>query len=376
MVSALCKPRNTEGSREWIMSIPANPSDPDLVIATALGYATDACTALENAREEIGRRNDYLSIALKKQEIAENRAESAEKEVERLQRNIDSKDVVECGNCGRNILFGNQCVCVFEKEVEQWKATQRDVHEWWVQEQELSVRLEKEVERLKKTNEDIALLSAQLKEGIVENDDGTYSLVWTQEEIDQARDKAQKYAELFEFEAKPTRDELQDRAESAEKEVERLEDVVRSQQCFIEDIRGTNSKHEEWCGFAQVDIPRLREMVEEQKERADQLEKELEEARELIADCCKYGSNTKTLREELIASRQENDTLRKERDRLQELRHLDNNCVVCSGSLIEEPAPPHCIDCHPEEEHVDAWDEARAALTETETEREDEDGTT
>ena len=38
MVSALCKPRGSEGSREWIMTIPARPDhDPDIVIGSSLG---------------------------------------------------------------------------------------------------------------------------------------------------------------------------------------------------------------------------------------------------------------------------------------------------------------------------------------------------
>ena len=37
MISALCKPRYTEGHRDWIMSIPARPNhDPDIVIGEAL----------------------------------------------------------------------------------------------------------------------------------------------------------------------------------------------------------------------------------------------------------------------------------------------------------------------------------------------------
>jgi hypothetical protein len=37
MVSALCKPRGTEGARDWIMHIPARPDhDPDIVIGSAL----------------------------------------------------------------------------------------------------------------------------------------------------------------------------------------------------------------------------------------------------------------------------------------------------------------------------------------------------
>ena len=37
MVSALCLPRGSEGSREWVMSIPARPDhDPDLVVGGGL----------------------------------------------------------------------------------------------------------------------------------------------------------------------------------------------------------------------------------------------------------------------------------------------------------------------------------------------------
>jgi len=55
MVSALCKPRHTEGSREWIMSIPARPGrDPDLVIADGLAAgceALDTLTQVEAQRD-------------------------------------------------------------------------------------------------------------------------------------------------------------------------------------------------------------------------------------------------------------------------------------------------------------------------------------
>ena len=40
MVSALCQPRGSAGTREWIMSIPARPDyDPDLVISAGLRAA-------------------------------------------------------------------------------------------------------------------------------------------------------------------------------------------------------------------------------------------------------------------------------------------------------------------------------------------------
>lgn len=48
MVSALCKPRGSEGSREWVMSIPARfDYDPDLVISAGLSAAESRIAELE-----------------------------------------------------------------------------------------------------------------------------------------------------------------------------------------------------------------------------------------------------------------------------------------------------------------------------------------
>ena len=48
MVSALCLPRGSKGSREWIMSIPARPDyDPDLVITSGLMAAEKHIKGLE-----------------------------------------------------------------------------------------------------------------------------------------------------------------------------------------------------------------------------------------------------------------------------------------------------------------------------------------
>ena len=58
MITALCKPRGSEGAREWVMSIPANRErDPDLVIS-------DAIRALEAALAEAQRRADGLENEL------------------------------------------------------------------------------------------------------------------------------------------------------------------------------------------------------------------------------------------------------------------------------------------------------------------------
>ena len=58
MISSLCKPRGMEGTREWIMSIPARPDyDPDLIIGRSLtdilaltNALREACELLEETR--------------------------------------------------------------------------------------------------------------------------------------------------------------------------------------------------------------------------------------------------------------------------------------------------------------------------------------
>jgi hypothetical protein len=57
MIHALCQPRGSAGSREWIMSIPARPDyDPDLVITSGLRAAAkeiDRLAAEVDARDEV-----------------------------------------------------------------------------------------------------------------------------------------------------------------------------------------------------------------------------------------------------------------------------------------------------------------------------------
>lgn len=53
MVEALCKPRGSEGSREWAMSIPARPDyDSDLVIGDGLDAGRAALERLEELDSE------------------------------------------------------------------------------------------------------------------------------------------------------------------------------------------------------------------------------------------------------------------------------------------------------------------------------------
>jgi len=57
MIHALCQPRGSAGSREWIMSIPARPDyDPDLVITSGLRAAAkeiDRLAAEVDSRDEV-----------------------------------------------------------------------------------------------------------------------------------------------------------------------------------------------------------------------------------------------------------------------------------------------------------------------------------
>lgn len=54
LVIDLCRPRGTEGSREWVMSIPARPDyDPDIVIGEALRIGMRLSERLSAARGEI-----------------------------------------------------------------------------------------------------------------------------------------------------------------------------------------------------------------------------------------------------------------------------------------------------------------------------------
>lgn len=61
MVSALCLPRGSEGSRQWIMSIPAREDyDPDLVITDGLMAMEKHIDAITAERDELRRRLDAV----------------------------------------------------------------------------------------------------------------------------------------------------------------------------------------------------------------------------------------------------------------------------------------------------------------------------
>lgn len=57
MVSALCKPRGSKGSRDWTMSIPARPDhDPDLVITSGLRAAEKEIDRLATENAELRKQ--------------------------------------------------------------------------------------------------------------------------------------------------------------------------------------------------------------------------------------------------------------------------------------------------------------------------------
>lgn len=58
-VSRLCQPRGTQGSLEWIMSIPACLDDPDLVIARSLNTIPDMQKWMSLAKAYLEQYRDY-----------------------------------------------------------------------------------------------------------------------------------------------------------------------------------------------------------------------------------------------------------------------------------------------------------------------------
>src|SRR6185369_419320 len=62
MIKALCQPRGSEGSREWIMSVPARPDyDPDLVI----GLSVQMTRRLANVLDSLSRERAVLANLLR-----------------------------------------------------------------------------------------------------------------------------------------------------------------------------------------------------------------------------------------------------------------------------------------------------------------------
>lgn len=67
MVSDLCKPKGSEGSRCWLMSIPARPDhDPDLVIADALIKSKETIESQQSTIDAQRAEIERLSKELKR----------------------------------------------------------------------------------------------------------------------------------------------------------------------------------------------------------------------------------------------------------------------------------------------------------------------
>lgn len=65
MVHALCQPRGGEGSRQWIMSIPARPDyDPDLVITSGLRAASNEIRTLAAEVDELRGKLDDVRMGI------------------------------------------------------------------------------------------------------------------------------------------------------------------------------------------------------------------------------------------------------------------------------------------------------------------------
>ena len=66
MISALCLPRDADGARRWVMSIPARPDyDPDLIISRALADISDLLTDRSRMLTRIEELEAYLDVVKK-----------------------------------------------------------------------------------------------------------------------------------------------------------------------------------------------------------------------------------------------------------------------------------------------------------------------
>jgi len=85
MVHALCQPRGSEGSREWIMSIPARPEyDPDLVITSGLRAAAKE---IHKLAAEVDARDEVIAKLLAMwgpEEILDHWPDSIKRKVRRM----------------------------------------------------------------------------------------------------------------------------------------------------------------------------------------------------------------------------------------------------------------------------------------------------
>lgn len=94
MVVSLCKPRNTEGHRDWLMSIPAQPNyDPDLVIGASLRdipYLLDLAATQAQRIAELELRWQLTSTTAKlAMEQMESRVTALREALERESESLD-----------------------------------------------------------------------------------------------------------------------------------------------------------------------------------------------------------------------------------------------------------------------------------------------
>ena len=73
------------------------------------------------------------------------------------------------------------------------KQSVEDAHKVWAELEQANETIRK----LEEAKEEMEILNAQLNKGIILRDDGTYSLVWTAEELAWAREKADELMSVF-----------------------------------------------------------------------------------------------------------------------------------------------------------------------------------
>ena len=82
MIKALCKPRNSEGAREWVMTIPVNKErDPDAVIGISLRDIPKLIERITELEKELGDWKDGAEVEADEADIARAEAYRLEREL-------------------------------------------------------------------------------------------------------------------------------------------------------------------------------------------------------------------------------------------------------------------------------------------------------
>ncbi len=143
LIDALNKSKGEPGSREWVLSIPANDRDPDIVFGNV---CTDLLAAIEGIEVAMSKADELAAAttaAINDARAVENahrdRADAAEAELLRIRPAVESfarysAQIVEAETKAKELGGGDVQIAVVDVALLRTRAEQRD-HALWLIEQ-------------------------------------------------------------------------------------------------------------------------------------------------------------------------------------------------------------------------------------------------